>query len=111
MGGRQHGADPRQSRIAGGLVAWRLLAELRGARNPKGLPRLTLKQIRGWAKLYRRKYGCWPTHASGPIPESPTPGETWKAINSALEGAHRGLPGEMTLDRMFNPTLRGGEHK
>jgi hypothetical protein len=81
----------------------RLLAERRGARNPKGLPRLTLKQIRAWARAYRSATGRWPSRASGPIAEAPPPGETWAAIDYALRRGHRGLPGGLSLVRVLRP--------
>ncbi len=81
----------------------RLLAERRGARNPKGLPRLSLEQVRTWARAFRYAHGHWPTSLSGPVPESPAPGETWKRINSALIRGQRGLPGGLSLARFLHP--------
>jgi hypothetical protein len=87
---------------AGSSLA-RLLAERRGARNRKGLPRLTLKQIRAWAAAYRSATGRWPSAQSGPIAGAPAPGETWAAIDGALRRGHRGLPGGLSLARVLRP--------
>ena len=87
---------------AGSSLA-RLLAERRGARNPKGLPRLTIKQIRAWARAYRSATGRWPTPQSGPVAEAPALGETWAAIDLALRCGHRGLPGGLSLARVLRP--------
>jgi hypothetical protein len=87
---------------AGSSLA-RLLAERRGARNRKGLPALTLEQIRAWADAYRSANGHWPTARSGPVPEAPGPGETWNGINGALIGGHRGLPGGLSLAKFLHP--------
>jgi hypothetical protein len=87
---------------AGSSLA-RLLAERRGARNRKGLPHLTLEEIRSWAEAYRMANGHWPTARSGSIPEAPAPGETWDKINAALIKGHRGLPGGLSLARFLHP--------
>ena len=86
---------------AGSSLA-RLLAERRGARNRKGLPHLTIKQIRAWARTYRSATGRWPTAKSGPITEAPAPGETWAAIDRALRRGHRGLPEGLSLARVLS---------
>ena len=88
---------------AGSSLA-RLLAEHRGARNPKGLPRLSLDQVLAWAEAYRSANGRWPSSSSGPVAEAPAPGETWAKINSALVNGHRGLPGGKSLARVLRPT-------
>jgi hypothetical protein len=81
----------------------RLLAERRGVRNPKGLPRLTIEQIRAWAEAYRSATGRWPSSGSDPVASAPAPGETWARINQALWRGHRGLPGGLTLARVLRP--------
>ena len=60
---------------AGGSLA-RLLAEKRGARNPKNPPPLSIEQILRWADEYFQRTGRWPSSASEPIPGSG--GEKWK---------------------------------
>ena len=95
----------RRGLSAGSSLA-RLLAERRGARNPKGLPGLTINQIRAWAEAYRSATGRWPTAGSGPIAGAPALGETWAAINRALVRGHRGLPGGLSLARLLRPAGR-----
>jgi len=90
---------------AGSSLA-RLLAERRGARNPKGLPRLTIEQVRAWAEAYRAATGRWPTERSGPIALAPAPGETWAAINCALGRGHRGLPRGLSLAQVLRSVRR-----
>ena len=68
-----------QRGLPGGSSLPKLLAERRGARNNKGMPRLTVEQIRTWAERYRAQHGRWPNRHSGVIVDSPTPGETWCA--------------------------------
>ena len=87
--------------LSAGSSLARLLAERRGARNRKGLPRVSIKQIRAWARAYRSATGLWPTLQSGPIAEAPAPGETWAAIDRALRGGHRGLPGALSLAQLL----------
>jgi hypothetical protein len=81
--------------LPGGSSLARLLAEKRGVRHPGRLPRLTVRQIRAWARAHRRRTGEWPTRRSGPVAEAP--GETWSAIHSALSRGCRGLPAGLTL--------------
>jgi hypothetical protein len=90
--------------LRGGLSLARLLAQRRGVRNAKQLPRLTLQQVRDWALAHRRRTGQWPTVASGPIPGAP--GETWSTVGSALINGCRGLPAGLTFKRVFGvPTF------
>jgi len=88
-----------QRGLAGGSSLARLLAEHRGVRNQKDLPRLTVRQIVAWAKVYHRETGKWPGRSSGPIHGSS--GETWSAIDWALFQGRRGLPGGSSLARLF----------
>lgn len=67
----------------------KLLAEERGVRNLVSIPRLKRKQILRWAKAHFRRTGQWPTKDSGPIHEAP--GETWAAVDAALNQGLRGL--------------------
>ncbi|HEV7225800.1 MAG TPA: hypothetical protein VGN42_24050 [Pirellulales bacterium] len=73
----------------------RLLCEHRGVRNHKGLPPYAERQILAWADAYYQSVGVWPTLHSGPIAEAP--GETWHAVDAALQGGCRGLPGGSSL--------------
>jgi hypothetical protein len=85
--------------LPGGSSLARLLAEERGVRNPKELPCLTVRQIRAWARAYRRRTGDWPTRLSGPVAEAP--GETWSAIDAALGQGYRGLRAGLSLSRLL----------
>jgi hypothetical protein len=77
--------------LRGGSSLARLLTSHRGVRNKAQAPRLTEEKILKWADGYFRRTGKWPGQASGPIPEAP--GETWRAVESALREGLRGLPG------------------
>jgi hypothetical protein len=77
----------------------RLLAEQRGKRNRKAVPKLTLKGILGWADVYHARHGDWPKSTSGPIEDAP--GETWTAIALALSRGQRGLPGGTSLPQLL----------
>jgi hypothetical protein len=68
-------------------------------RNRSRLPRLTVKQILGWADAYHQRHKRWPMSESGPIPEAP--GDTWKYVDDALRLGLRGLTGESSLARVL----------
>jgi hypothetical protein len=85
--------------LAGGSSLARLLAEQRGVRNYAALPELSVKRILEWADAYFAQHGEWPQVRSGPIDGAP--GETWRAVNSALQHGHRGLPGGSSLRRLL----------
>jgi hypothetical protein len=85
--------------LAGGSSLARLLAEHRGRRNQKGLPRFTIPQILAWADAFHARTGRWPTSESGVIPESQA--DTWNAVHSALQMGSRGLPGGSTIARLL----------
>jgi hypothetical protein len=85
--------------LEGGSSLARLLADERGVRNPMELPRLTVRQIRAWARAHRRRTGDWPTRRSGPVAEAP--GETWSAIDAALGQGYRGLLAGLSLSRLL----------
>ena len=77
-----------------------LLASHRGARNHRALPPLTETQIVAWAEAHFRRTGEWPKYQSaGAVAEAP--GQTWQAINSALQQGLRGLPGGDTLAKLL----------
>src|SRR5258708_4296695 len=51
------------------------------SQGPKGLPRLTIKQIRAWARAYRSATGRWPTPQSGPVALAPAPARPgWRSM-------------------------------
>jgi hypothetical protein len=85
--------------LPGGSSLARLLAQERGVRNPKELPRLTVRQIRDWARAYCRRTGEWPARRSGPVAEGPA--ETWSAIDAALGQGCRDLPAGLSLSRLL----------
>ena len=76
-----------------------LLAERRGYRNRKRLPKYTLTKIMEWADAHRRRTGRWPTPMAGPIKEAP--GETWAAVAVALDHGQRGLPGGSSVANLL----------
>jgi len=78
----------------------RLLAERRGKRNRKQLPKYTLKRILEWADAHHKRTGKWPITLSGPIAEAP--GETWLAVDVALRNGQRGLPGGNSLAQLLD---------
>lgn len=85
--------------VPGGQSLARLLAEHRGARNHRALPRLTTRQIVAWADNHHALTGRWPAVKSGPI--AGAAGETWSGVNAALERGLRGLPGGDSLARLL----------
>jgi hypothetical protein len=50
---------------------------------PHKARQLTVEQILVWADAFHARYGRWPSAGSGPIEDSP--GETWSAVNAALQ--------------------------
>ena len=85
--------------LPGGSALAELLVEQRGVRNKKRLPPYHIKQILSWADRHHKQTGEWPTQDSGSI--AIAPGETWKAVNSALIQGGRGLSGGSTLARLL----------
>lgn len=85
--------------LPGGSSLPQLLAEERGVRNIKRLPRLKVKQILAWADAHRSRTGAWPKSTSGPVVDAP--GETWGAVHSALQSGLRGLPRGSSLPRLL----------
>jgi hypothetical protein len=92
-------AEPRCERASSSLQFGRgvliLTGPAGGAWIPKGLPRLTLKQILTWADAHSAATGRWPTIRSGPVRDAL--GEDWSAINSALWKGFRGSRGDSSL--------------
>jgi hypothetical protein len=77
----------------------KLLVEHYGTSARAKRPRLKVPQILAWADAHFARTGTWPSVNSGRIVESL--GETWRTINSALDGGFRGLPGGTSLARML----------
>jgi hypothetical protein len=85
--------------LPGGSSLARLLAERRGKRNHMGLPRLTLKQILGWADRHHQRTGKWPGSQAGPV--AGVPGQTWSGVEATLRMGLRGLPGGTSIALML----------
>ncbi len=87
--------DAGRRGLPGGDTLARFLARHRGKRNLANLPPLTADQIMVWIEEHYRRCGQWPNKKAGAIPDSA--GETWCAVNNALERRTRGLAGGWTL--------------
>lgn len=84
--------------LAGGDSLSRLLERERGVRNRLNAPKLTVRRVLSWADAHKSRYGSYPTiHDKRP----PAPGESWIAINAALERGARGLPGGTSLPKVL----------
>jgi hypothetical protein len=83
----------------GGTSLARLLAAERGVRNHMALPPFTVELILAWADAHHARTGDWPSGKGGAIADAP--GETWRAVEGALIGGLRGLPGGDTLARLL----------
>lgn len=81
--------------LPGGSSLAALLAQQRGKCHVKNRPSLTIDQILAWADEEHRCKGKWPNVTSGPV--CCAAGETWTAINAALNRGMRGLPGNSSL--------------
>lgn len=86
-------------RLTGGFSLARLLARHRGVRNRKQLAPLTEERILAWADAHHDRTGTWPKGDSGPICDAP--GETWTAVNVALNHGIRQLRGGSSLARLL----------
>jgi hypothetical protein len=85
--------------LPGGSSLSRLLSKQRGVRNIQNLPRLSLDQILAWVDEHYRRTGTWPTSETGSVAKAP--GETWSAVNAALQKGRRGFPGGSSLARFL----------
>jgi hypothetical protein len=81
--------------LPGGSSLAVLIATRRGVRNRANIPRLTEAPILEWAARTHQQTGKWPKVKSGAI--SGAPGETWGALDDALQNGLRGLPGGSSL--------------
>ncbi|HEY3245976.1 MAG TPA: hypothetical protein VGM03_21750 [Phycisphaerae bacterium] len=77
-----------------------LLAEQRGVRNRKRLPRLSHEQILTWADRHHARTGRWPTRTSGPVTDAP--GEHWRAVAVAMTQGIRGLVSRTSLAQLLD---------
>ena len=85
--------------LAGRRSLAQFLAEHRGARHPQAPPALALPQVLAWAEAFFARHGRWPHRKDSSIPESP--GETWYAVERALQTGTRGLPCHSSLFVFF----------
>jgi hypothetical protein len=76
-----------------------LLAERRGKVPRRPPAPLTAEMILGWADAHRRRTGRCPSAASGAVKEAPA--EDWRALDMALRGGFRGLPGGDSLAQLL----------
>src|SRR5262245_59770513 len=81
--------------LPGGSSLARVLAEHRGVRNRKALPRLTEAGIVRWADAHHVAKGKYPSEKAGPVLGAP--GESWANISAALREGTRGLKGGSSL--------------
>jgi hypothetical protein len=92
--------------LPGGITLAAFLQEHRCVRSKHNRPALTFEKILEWADAYFATHGAWPTKASGPIPDSPPPGESWSVVHHAMGRGLRGLDRKITL-ALFLAEQRG----
>lgn len=63
--------------------------------------RLTITQILRWADRHHDLTGRWPNRFSKSVAGLDMGDERWSAIEGALFGGSRGLPGKLTLARLL----------
>jgi hypothetical protein len=76
-----------------------LLARHRGYRHRNYLDRVKVSDILTWADAHKQRTGCWPDKNSGVVADAP--GETWNALDLALQRGKRGLRGGTTLAELL----------
>lgn len=86
--------------LPGGSTLARLLYRRRGVRSPRNVPPLSEGDILRWTKSHFRQMGTWPKESCGPVKSAP--GETWAAVDLALQRGTRGLPGGSSLARLLD---------
>lgn len=86
--------------LPGGKSLGLLMLKHFGVRWVGALPKLSVRQIRSWARSYCRRTGFRPTQQAGPVAEAP--GETWAGINYSLVKGRRDLPKGFTLSRLLS---------
>lgn len=86
--------------LPGGSTVAQLLAARVGRRNESALPQYTISGILAWCDAEFQRTGQWPRHDSGAI--SDAPGETWGAVESALQRGMRGLAGGSSLAQVLS---------
>jgi hypothetical protein len=75
------------------------MAQRLGIRTRANLPRLTETIIVTWADAHFERTGSWPNRRSGAV--GAAPGESWHALDVALQQGRRGLPGGSSLTRLL----------
>jgi hypothetical protein len=86
-----------------------LLEEKRGVRNRMRLPKFTIRKILDWTIAHRERTGTWPTNLSGPVLDAP--GESWRAVDTALRKGARGLKGGSSLFQLLREHHRVRLHR
>jgi hypothetical protein len=69
-------------------------------RGSRPAPPLTEALILAWADAYHARIGFRPHYRAGTL--SLPKGESWRAVNSALQHGSRGLPGGVTLRQLLS---------
>ena len=90
--------------LSGGSSLPKLLADRRGVRNPRNLPKLTAEQILSWADRHFERTGRWPTYKSGRVVGAS--GESWSGINGTLVRGSRQLGSQSSLARLLKEHRR-----
>jgi superfamily II DNA or RNA helicase len=98
-GSINHALEKGTRGLPGGSSLARLVAEQRGARYRMDPPTLTVEDILAWADEHHKRTGQWPKSKSGLIQGSS--GETWAAVDTALQRGRRGLRGGSSLGRII----------
>ena len=80
-------------------VLGHVAAQKRRGSEPLDEAQFHCRENPGLGRRISCKTGKWPTIASGPIPEAP--GDTWNAVNKALNRGGRGLPGGFSLPELL----------
>jgi hypothetical protein len=85
--------------MPGGTTLRQLLVKCRGMSATCVRPAHTMPQILAWVDHHHKLTGRWPDSNSGPVVG--TQGETWRAIDRALQAGLRGLPGGSSLQKLL----------
>jgi hypothetical protein len=85
--------------LSGGSSLAQFLGKKRGRRTRTLLPPLSVEKVLKWCDAHHRRTGEWPGQSSGPI--AGAAGETWQAIETALQRGRRGLPGGLSIAKLL----------
>lgn len=85
--------------LPGGSSLRQLLSQVVGPSIKLKKPPYTTQEIVEWAKEHKKRTGLWPIPRSGPIHGAP--GESWYAVQAALQLGQRGLSGGDSLSRVL----------